>query len=989
MRFLCSQCQTIVEGKPGEELDCTLCGAKITFPADHLSPGCVIGDFAIVRELARGGVGVVFLARQLSLDRPVALKILQQKFTADAEFIQNFIREARVAARISHPNIVQAYAVGEEDGIFYFAMEFIDGSTMKQVLKNEGKVDPKRAAEIIRDITEALGCAWTEQKLVHQDIKPDNIMLTKRGQAKLADLGLARVAVGSDSGAGDDEVMGTPQYISPEQLTGVATDIRSDIYSLGASFYHLVTGRFPYQGKDGNEIAKQHVEGTLTDPIKVIADLPPELNRIIVKMMNKDINQRYQSAAELSADLGNFLGAGGAPAAKNAGPPRITVPGGAPPKLNIPNKNITLPTVPQAEKPKAAPPKITAPKVSAPPKVTAPKVAAPPPKVAAPAKTAEAKPAEKPSLAPPKESAPSGISRKEHEDGPKLGAFKSEDGLKLGQSVATSGKLGDIHANGPKLGSVTKAPGEMSLRPSEPAPALMKSSGESKIAVGSASSEPKAVTPPAPAAPAASEAGGSSEAPAEAPAKKGLSVKASKEDEVKAAPPIAEKLGQMLSEKPKKDYKWVKKVVIAVASVLVLIVIIATAGYAVVRSGKLPEKYKPYQDKVLAFLKLQANPDGTISLAGAAAKVEPAKTATPDKTPPPPPKPVEKPKPVTRPAYLAGIDEVQNFLSTHPAEEDEFLRKCDTFFTKFPVPVTPDERAKLNAITELYGRIDDRRRVEPMRKEARARFLAAVEDRKAAEAKRQAEEIERKKAQQQAVEQAKAGADEVISASTELDKANREKLQNRVNAFLADTKKERDDLVLAFWHNVSSPEIGDFASLQRQATGRKLRLPANAMPEEKAAANDQAKFADSLNVVFKDARRLYEILYTEQLRSITIELPGRKLVRADEFKNGKLMVRHGDGKVEELPANLIPRFINRLEAKFKLKDQGFYLAILEHDYLRLADPKFEMPSPFFKSQLPYLIESGLRNDWQHADEAKRALMREKFGSLPGFEQAIK
>ena len=394
MRFLCSACRTILTGDPGQEVECRLCKTMCKVPAEPTAAGAVIGDFAIVRELARGGMGVVYLARQISLDRLVALKILQEKYASDAQFVEDFIREARAAARISHPNIVQAYAVGEENGIYYFAMELIDGDTMKSVLKKEQKIEPRKAAEVIRSIADALDYAWTEQKIVHQDIKPDNIMLTRRGQAKLADLGLSRVATGSMDLDDDDEVMGTPQYISPEQLTGKPTDIRSDIYSLGATFYHLVTGEFPYKGKDGNEIARQHVEGTLIPPIEKIPDLPQELNRIIIKMMAKSIEERYQSGADLVNDLRNFLQGTATPApAKDAKPATVkpqTVPApklnqSAAPALNAapaPKLNQTAaPKVSTPEAPKVNTP--AAPKVNAPavPKVNAPAV----PKVNAPA----------------------------------------------------------------------------------------------------------------------------------------------------------------------------------------------------------------------------------------------------------------------------------------------------------------------------------------------------------------------------------------------------------------------------------------------------------------------------------------------------------------------------------------------------------------------------------------------------------------------------
>ena len=163
-------------------------------------------------------MGEVYLARQLSLDRPVALKVLQAKFLNDKEYVESFFREARAAGRISHPNVVQAYAVGEENGIFYFAMEYIRGKTMKEILKQEKTIEFRKAAKIIREVASALECAWRDEKLVHQDIKPDNIMLDANGFAKLADLGLARVAGINDKEACEgDEVLGTPQYISPEQ----------------------------------------------------------------------------------------------------------------------------------------------------------------------------------------------------------------------------------------------------------------------------------------------------------------------------------------------------------------------------------------------------------------------------------------------------------------------------------------------------------------------------------------------------------------------------------------------------------------------------------------------------------------------------------------------------------------------------------------------------------------------------------------------------
>ena len=311
MKFFCEKCQKSFEFTvaDGGAFQCPECAQEYTYEANTIVPGMEIGDFRIIRLLSRGGMGEVFLARQISLEREVALKVLQSKFINDREYIDSLYSEARAAAKLSHPNIVQAYAVGEDNGIFYFAMEYVRGDTFKSILKTkpEGKLEFKQAAQVIRDIAKALDSAWREQKLVHQDIKPDNIMLDPNGFAKLADLGLAKTAGSAAEDDDADEVLGTPQYISPEQLTGVPTDVRSDIYSLGATFFQFVTGRFPYVAKMAEDIAKMHVAGNLEPPKQFNPELPDELNRIIVKMMARYPEDRYQLPGELVEDLENFL----------------------------------------------------------------------------------------------------------------------------------------------------------------------------------------------------------------------------------------------------------------------------------------------------------------------------------------------------------------------------------------------------------------------------------------------------------------------------------------------------------------------------------------------------------------------------------------------------------------------------------------------------------------------------------------------------------
>ena len=311
MRFQCPSCKKIVaapDGQFGKKMNCPNCNCPVVTPESAFGAGIVIGDFIIIKQLGAGGAGVVFLAHQISLDRPAALKIIKEASPDSSDDpVNDLIREARSAAKLNHPNIVQAYAVGEDDGVFYFAMEYVEGETMKSVLKHDGALDPKKAAKIIQQIAEGLQFAWDKQKLTHRDIKPDNIMLTSSGQAKLADLGLSRRAGEHSEEDDSDEVMGTPQYISPEQLTGATVDTRSDIYSLGATFYQFVTGRFPYEGPDVDEIAKQHVIGNLTPPKSVNHNVPDAVNSIIMKMMARYPEQRYQSPGEVAKAIEAYL----------------------------------------------------------------------------------------------------------------------------------------------------------------------------------------------------------------------------------------------------------------------------------------------------------------------------------------------------------------------------------------------------------------------------------------------------------------------------------------------------------------------------------------------------------------------------------------------------------------------------------------------------------------------------------------------------------
>ncbi len=306
VRFQCNHCQGILaieDAEAGEPVACGSCGGVVLVPASRLAPRAVINDFVIIEELGRGSMGTVFLAQQLSLDRRVALKVLASKYCEDSDYVAEFIREARAVARLSHENIVQAYAVGEEDGIYFFAMEYVHGSSLAEVLKHSGRIAPERALAICESVARALDFAWKQQGLVHRDIKPENIMLDDRGRVKLADLGLARPATELVQSTDDGFVFGTPRYMAPEQIMGRELDNRTDLYALGATLYHLVTGRPPFQGQTPVETMQRHLAEPLTPPREIVPDLPPGIAVVIEILLAKRPEHRYPDAAELLVDL--------------------------------------------------------------------------------------------------------------------------------------------------------------------------------------------------------------------------------------------------------------------------------------------------------------------------------------------------------------------------------------------------------------------------------------------------------------------------------------------------------------------------------------------------------------------------------------------------------------------------------------------------------------------------------------------------------------
>ena len=279
-------------------------GQDSTIRVEPNQPIEVIGDFEVLSKLGQGGMGSVYRARQVSLDRQVALKILPSNFEADADYVARFQREARVAANLKHPNLVRVYTSGVANGSHFIAMELIEGETLSDWIKR-GALPPLEALRIVLDVARALECGWRTAQLIHRDIKPGNIFLSKDGDVKLGDLGLAKV-VGSDTTGltQTGTAMGTPHYISPEQARGDKDlDFRADIYSLGCTLYQMLTGQTPYSGSDPVAIFHHHLHSPPPAILKVLPQCPVPLARLVAKMLKKQKRERQASYEELIAQI--------------------------------------------------------------------------------------------------------------------------------------------------------------------------------------------------------------------------------------------------------------------------------------------------------------------------------------------------------------------------------------------------------------------------------------------------------------------------------------------------------------------------------------------------------------------------------------------------------------------------------------------------------------------------------------------------------------
>jgi beta-lactam-binding protein with PASTA domain/predicted Ser/Thr protein kinase len=258
------------------------------------------GRYRIVRKLGAGGMANVYLAEDQELGRRVAIKILDDRHAADDSFIERFRREAKNAAGLSHPNIVSIYDRGEAEGTYYIAMEFLDGRSLKELIVGRGPAPVKVAIDYARQILAAVGFAH-RHGIVHRDIKPHNVLVGNEGRLKVTDFGIARSGASQMTEVGS--IIGTAQYLSPEQARGARVDQTSDLYSVGVVLYEMLTGQVPFTGDTPLEIAMKHLSEVPAPPSELRPEVPHDLDSVVLRALAKDPAERYQSADEMDADL--------------------------------------------------------------------------------------------------------------------------------------------------------------------------------------------------------------------------------------------------------------------------------------------------------------------------------------------------------------------------------------------------------------------------------------------------------------------------------------------------------------------------------------------------------------------------------------------------------------------------------------------------------------------------------------------------------------
>jgi serine/threonine-protein kinase len=263
--------------------------------------GVIAGRYEILDRISEGGMATVFRARRLPEGDVVALKVLREQFASDTEFVERFEREAKAVAALTHPHMVRVYDSGRDGDVRYIAMEYVEGEDLKSYIRRSGRLHPQRAAEIASQVCDALEFAHAHG-VIHRDVKPQNILLTPAGDVKVTDFGIAR-ALSSATITQTGTVLGSVQYLSPEQARGGTVGRPADLYSLGVVLYEMVTGELPFAGDSPIAIALAHVNQPPPPPRSIVPDLPPSIDGIIQLALAKSPSRRYRSAGEMRRDL--------------------------------------------------------------------------------------------------------------------------------------------------------------------------------------------------------------------------------------------------------------------------------------------------------------------------------------------------------------------------------------------------------------------------------------------------------------------------------------------------------------------------------------------------------------------------------------------------------------------------------------------------------------------------------------------------------------
>ncbi len=334
VKFTCPNCSQKLEADAslsGVAVQCPACGGQALIPAPEMAPGSIVGNFKIERVLGTGAMGEVYLATQVSMQRPVALKVLPPGLTEDREYVKRFSQEVQTLGRLNHPNIVTAYEAGEDSGHHYLAMEFVDGEDLESCLERDGMLDEAETLRIGRRVADALCYAWEDYEVLHRDVKPANIMIDRNGQVRLTDLGISKQASDDSGLTMSGYIIGTPHFMSPEQARSRQLDCRADIYALGATMYNMLTNRTPFDGETTMNILAQ----LISDEPLPIRDFNPGVSdaclALVERMMAKDKEDRYQSWEEVVEDFDRVM-AGELPASAAAPEPQVP----AAPKPNWP-----------------------------------------------------------------------------------------------------------------------------------------------------------------------------------------------------------------------------------------------------------------------------------------------------------------------------------------------------------------------------------------------------------------------------------------------------------------------------------------------------------------------------------------------------------------------------------------------------------------------------------------------------------------------------